>query len=76
MKDLSIFNAPVGSRLLICRAACGNNLQEVTILEWSPNGKYVKLHYSTMVLSNQHTWLADPERYNIADVLPINAGKI
>lgn len=45
-------NAPVGTKCLIKEATYRASIEEVTIVEWSESGKYVKLKYP----SGSETW--------------------
>lgn len=55
---LTPLHASVGDRLLITDMHGMESASEVTVLEWAPSGKRVKLHYSTQA-EGQHSWLSE-----------------
>lgn len=64
-------HAFVGDRLLISDMYGPEYVMEVQVLEWSPSGNRVKLHYSTQE-KGQHSWMNEDtvRRTHIVEILP------
>ena len=69
-------SAPPKSRILIGQRFTPEYPTEVTVLEWSPSGTRVKLHYSTMDSPDAHSWMSayEVEKHHILETLPQDLG--
>ena len=69
--DLTPADCPVGTRCLIQHGTHLGTPCEVTVVEWAPSGKFVKLHYATQD-EGGHSWMGhkDFDQYDVVEVLP------